>query len=631
MAVCKFWQQGNCRYGNNCRFEHPGRPGQQQQQQQQQQTGNRFAALSGGNTQAMGSRSSELPYNLNPDTISNDLSTDVPTWILSCYGPGRDAPEQVFGGYPREQSFEEMRLHYMQSPNPQQAISEADRLYQNAQQQIQHTLSNINQAIQFVVDAGNNHPNRIDICNQSRGVAGGAGPFTKPQAPSGFSNTTNAFSSTTQQSNPFGAPTGPAAGSAFGQPAALGQKPSAFGGAPAFGQPSQPTSAFGQPAALGSTSAFGRGPPATSAFGQTPTLGAKPNPFGTPAFGQPAQPPTTSAFGQPAQLGGSSAFGQPPPTTSAFGQPATLGQKPNPFGAPAPGATPFGSTPAQPGAAPAPANPFGAPAQKTSPFAQPPPTTQGQNPFGQPSTGTPPAANPFGQPATSSPFGQPTPAPISPFGQPQTQPQPQPQPANPFGAPATTTPSTNAFGQPATASPFGAPASTQPPAPAPTNPFGQPSTSSPFGAGAGGGFSQTRAPQTQPTTTTTTTTTTASPYAPTATRQHPDISSYSARDASGRLTIFKGKPVSYTVLKNSSDASGSKEVPVVRGFDGTAAKIWFPDGAPNYTAETEAADPRVYEDPAVREQWRGFVETGAFVGGVMPEVPPLREFCAWNF
>ncbi|KAK3689302.1 hypothetical protein B0T22DRAFT_169781 [Podospora appendiculata] len=610
MVVCKFWQQGNCRYGNNCRFEHPGRPGQQQQQQQQQ-TGNRFNALSGGNTHAIGSRPSELPYNLNPETISNDLSSDVPTWILSCYGPGREAPEQMFGGYPREQSFEEMRLHYMQSPNPQAAISEADSLYQNAQQQIQHTRGNINQAIQFIVDAGNNHPNRIDICNQSRGVAGGAGPFSKPQAQGGFSNTTNAFSSTAQQSNPFGAPAGPAAGSAFGQPAALGQKPSAFGGAPAFGQPSQPTSAFGQPAALGSTSAFGRGPQATSAFGQTPTLGAKPNPFGAPAFGLPAQPTTGSAFGQPAQLGGGSAFGQPAQPTNAFGQPAALGQKPNPFGAPPSGATPFGSTPAQP-AAPA-ANPFGAPAQTTSPFGQQAPTTQSQNPFGQPATTNPPAANPFGQPATTSPFGQPTLATTNPFGQPQLQAQqqqqqqPPTQPANPFGAPVTTAPST-AFGQPASASPFGAPASTQPPAPAPTNPFGQPATTSPFSGG--------------------TTTTTTGPYAPTATRQHPDISTYSARDANGRLTMFKGKPVSYQVLKGGS---GDKEVPVVRGFDGTAAKIWFPDGAPNYTAETEAADARVYEDPAVLGQWRGFLETGGFVGGVMPEVPPLREFCAWNF
>lgn len=50
---------------------------------------------------------------------------ELPTWILSCYGPGKDAPEQLFGGYPREQSFEEIRLHFMQGAmagNPAKAV-----------------------------------------------------------------------------------------------------------------------------------------------------------------------------------------------------------------------------------------------------------------------------------------------------------------------------------------------------------------------------------------------------------------------------------------------------------------------------------------------------------------------------
>ena len=68
----------------------------------------------------------DSPYNLTRDIIRRDLSDDPPSWILSCYGPGKDAPEQLFGGYPREQSFEEMRLHYLQgamSGNPQGAVS----------------------------------------------------------------------------------------------------------------------------------------------------------------------------------------------------------------------------------------------------------------------------------------------------------------------------------------------------------------------------------------------------------------------------------------------------------------------------------------------------------------------------
>jgi len=90
--------------------------------------------------------------------------------------------------------------------------------------------------------------------------------------------------------------------------------------------------------------------------------------------------------------------------------------------------------------------------------------------------------------------------------------------------------------------------------------------------------------------------------------------------------MFKGKPVSWQQLK-----PGQREVPVLRGFDGSAAKIWFPDGAPPFTPETEAADLAAYQDPAVKQQWDAFVQTGRFAGGVMPEVPPRREFCVWDF
>ena len=70
----------------------------------------------------------ELPYNLSKDGLEKDLTEpERPTWILSAYGPGRDAPDQLFGGYPIEQSFEEIRLHYMQGQlagNPQGAVRE---------------------------------------------------------------------------------------------------------------------------------------------------------------------------------------------------------------------------------------------------------------------------------------------------------------------------------------------------------------------------------------------------------------------------------------------------------------------------------------------------------------------------
>ncbi|KAL2130085.1 hypothetical protein VTI74DRAFT_6923 [Chaetomium olivicolor] len=563
MTVCRFYQQGYCRYGTNCKFEHPPKGGQQ--------FGNRFGALAGQGNQNMGGRAADSPPypGLTPETIQKDLSSEVPQWILSCYGPGRDAPEQLWGGYPREQSFEEIRLHFMMGAmagNPQGALNDIQALYQNAQQQIQHTLNNIPAAIQFIVDGANKHPNRIDICKGQTGVAAPGG---------GLSSTANAFQK--PATNAFGAPAAPATTvGAFGQPATLGQKPNPFGAsAPAFGQPAQ-QSAFGQPSGLGGGSAFGQPAQTGGAFGQPSTLGAKPNPFGAPA-----KPATAAAFGQ-----------------SSFGQPAALGQRPNPFGAPA--TTTSGG--------------FGG-------------TQPASNPFGQPTQQAPTNPSPFGQPATSqpanNPFGQPAAASANPFGQPQQQQQQQQQPAaNPFGTPPTKTTPGNPFGQPATSSPFGQPAANsafgqpataspfgQPAVTAPANAFGAPQTSTALGASSG-----TSAKIGQ------------GPYGPNATRQHPHISSYSSKDPEGKkLTMFKGRPVTYEEPKG-----GGKEVPVIRNFDGSKVRIWMPNGAPPYTDQTEA-EPGKYEDPGVVKQWKSFVETGRFEGGVMPEVPPKREWCAWDF
>ncbi|KAH6637136.1 hypothetical protein F5144DRAFT_592093 [Chaetomium tenue] len=567
MPVCRYYQQGYCRFGNACKYEHPPKGGQQQNYN----NNNRFGPLSGQSSQGMSGRPAV-------EAIERDLRNELPGWILSCYGPGRDAPEQLWGGYPREQSVEEIRLHFMMGAmagNPQGALNDIQMLHQNAQQQIQHTLSNVPMAIQYIVEAGKNHPNRIDIC---KGAEGGSTTGTA------FGGSTNAFQQPAPPANPFGTPAAPGTtGGAFGQPAALGQKPNPFGGpapAPAFGQPTQPAasgfgqpaaSAFGQPAALGGSTPFGGSTQPTSAFGQTATLGAKPNPFGAPA--------QTSA----------PAFGQ-----SGFGQPAALGAKPNPFGVPAGGGGAFSSASQS---APT-SSPFGQPAQQPQqaqstslPFGQAANNQPAANPFGQPAA-QPAAANPFGQPAT---VGQPATAPANPFGQPPQQQQPQQQqPAtNPFGAPAAPAAPANPFGKPAAASPFNTlAATTSAAAPAP-NPFSQPSTSAPAPRPPGANGT--------------------GPYGPDATRQHPDLSTYAAQNPDKTLRMFKGKPVLYEELK-----PGTRPVPVLRNFDGSMVRIWMPNGAPAYTTQTEA-EPEKYQDPVVMQQWRAFVETGKFAGGVMPE------------
>jgi len=46
--------------------------------------------------------------------LEEELLYERPTWIMSSFGPGVDAPIQLFGGYPLEQSMEEVRVqHYL--------------------------------------------------------------------------------------------------------------------------------------------------------------------------------------------------------------------------------------------------------------------------------------------------------------------------------------------------------------------------------------------------------------------------------------------------------------------------------------------------------------------------------------
>ncbi|KAK8046900.1 hypothetical protein PG996_014964 [Apiospora saccharicola] len=597
--LCKFFQQGTCRNGSNCRFDHPGATSNPFGGN----NNNRFGALSSGG--GGGSTNITNKYKITKDAIKTDLADERPTWIMSAYGPGKDAPDQLFGGYPREQSFEELRLHVTTSANPQQALQEVNTLYQQAEQQIGTTLSNIEQAMQFILESENRHPNRNDICAQNSQQGGITDTFAVgANQAGGFGSapptTQNPFSTGQSQSNPFGggATSTPAAtAGGFGQPSALGQKPNPFGST-AFGQPSQlgstgtsafgggsGGSAFGQPSQLGgaSTSAFGQpsqlGGTGGSAFGSPSPLGGT----GSSAFGQPSQlgSASGSAFGQPSQLGstGPSAFGQPSQLGatggSAFGAASALGAKPNPFGAPS-GTSGFAQAAQQPTSAfgqaailgPKP-NPFGAPA--ASPFGG---SGQTQN--------AAPAANPFGQPAqqSSGAFGQP--AATNPFGSTQT-------PAD--SAMDTTAPATSATTA-APANPFGQPVSNGFASQA-ANPFGQPQAQPAAGAAPRGRSSE-------------------------GTKQHPPYESYASR-VGVKLVRFKGEPVMY------KDAT----TPGLRLPDGSFRKIWFPNGPPPYYRGTEPDDPASYTDE-VKKAYADMHANGRFLGA-MPDVPPLREECVWDF
>ncbi|KAI9778168.1 MAG: hypothetical protein M1816_004252 [Peltula sp. TS41687] len=301
----------------------------------------------------------------------DDLGSSHPQWLLSAYGPGRDAPIQLFGGE-REQSFEEMRLyHYQESAQgrQQEAMRKQDNLMNQASQQMQTALRDPEGAMKYVVEGAHQKPNRLDICAHTPlnapGPLGKQGGFGQPSAPAAgganFGQPANA---------PFGQPTQPAQQlNAFGQP-------SRFQSANApFSQPAQQLNAFGQPSMLAGNrfGGGGFGAPvqnAAGAFGQPSQLA------GTP-FGQQAQAQNNMpAFGQPAF--GQPALGQPQNNMSSFGQPA-FGQPT--FAQPQNNTTGFG--------APA----FGQPSQ-TAPFSAFPPAAAGNVP--------PPAiANPMEQSSTS--------------------------------------------------------------------------------------------------------------------------------------------------------------------------------------------------------------------------------------
>ncbi|KAI2721064.1 hypothetical protein DTO006G1_2033 [Penicillium roqueforti] len=413
MVVCNFFQQGRCKFGDRCKFEHPGKP-------TAGPSGNRFGALSGGFGGQNQTQQVADPV-VKASEIKQDLTAGQgrPEWIFSAYAPHRDVARQLFGGAHRERSMEEMRLRHYElaaAGNLNEAVQEASSLWQECVQQMEISLNDLNGAVKYIVDGKNEHPNRLDIIEGKT--------QTVNQAPAPFG-----------QPSPFGqaAPTpsiGPAPG-AFGAPSSTFGQPSGVGQSVGFGRASAPAqpSGFGQNSALGS-----------SAFGQTSILGGQSafgkTPFGQPALAQPGVNP--SPFGKPSALGGAAPFGAPsaasPFTQVAQNQPAGggFGQS---AGQPAP--SPFGPTAGQSGP-----SPFGQPAANTSPFGQPS-APAGAAPFGQPSAPT--GTTPFGQPsapAAAAPFGVSS-AP-SPFTQvPQNQPaaggfgQSAVQPApSPFGQPA---------------------------------------------------------------------------------------------------------------------------------------------------------------------------------------------------
>ena len=452
----------------------------------------------------------------------------------------RNAPDALYGSCIRESATSCMfNLQHLWRCTNLVQVQEADKLFQASEQQMQTVISNVDGAIDFIISAENEHPNRIDTCRAST-----SGPLSTSNPLSQGGGSAIPFSSTQGQNNPFGAPshltstsifsapTTRAQSVPFGQPSTLGEKPNALGGgAPAFGAPSQ----------LGAVGAFGR----PSALGQ------KPNPFGASSNG--ALSSTSS--------GASAPFVSSAGAVNPFSQPQQQ-QAANPFGAPS------GSG-------------FSTSAQSAGqgPFSNA--SDRGPNPFT--------SANQFG--ANLAPFGTAAAGAANPFGQPNTK--PLATSVNPFGnAPAS---AANQFGKSptlSTANPFSSIQQTATTgSPMDTRQIGTPSQPLANGNAL---------------------------IDPNVPLQHPSLEAYSTKDLNGRLTMFKGMRVTY-----KGDEAGFNTK------DGNWQKIWFPQGAPAPYKDTEMGDSN-YDD-SIEAAYMRLQQSRSFPGGVMPMIPPRREWCTFDF
>ncbi|MCJ1231514.1 hypothetical protein MMC12_008191 [Toensbergia leucococca] len=297
------------------------------------------------------------------------------------------------------------------------------------------------------------------------------------------------------------------------------------------------------------------------------------------SFGQPSAPilPANPFSQQPSTFGQPSSFGRPATT---FGQPTPL------FGQPSTSAPTFG----QPSAPPAPgqASIFGRTQSVSSAYGTT--STSVANP--QTSAASALSKNPFGQPSISAPtntFSQPTaPLPTAAFGKPSLA------PLNAFGQPSIPS-TTTSFGQPSSA---------------PSNPFNQTAASSNSNP-----FSQTSAPSNpfgQPSGPSTATVSSN----PTDTQRSNNPRAQQGSE-SARITTWKGKPVTYV-----------DDEPCFKRDDGQWEKIWFPHGPPVFDKPDY---PDSMYDEKTKEDYMYMREHGAFKDGIIPLLPPKREWCRWDF
>lgn len=218
--VCRFYLQGNCRFGERCKNIHPvegqqrsqapfggrannanpsnrGRDNQSSSEFERQQNyesasnsgfgrnnyrsndnslfdrvdnqSQRGTSTRGGrggaSARGQGRGNSSRPFGVSSREIEEDLSLDNVQWPLSCYGPGKDAADQLFGGEPIETSPEELRLTYYLAAaqgNPQAGAEHEQHLCHLALERRAMVRDNIDAALDFLDDSRDKKPNRVD-------------------------------------------------------------------------------------------------------------------------------------------------------------------------------------------------------------------------------------------------------------------------------------------------------------------------------------------------------------------------------------------------------------------------------------------------------------------------------------
>jgi nucleoporin NUP42 len=321
MVVCKFFQQGNCKFGARCNFEHPRHL--HGGSSQTSHFGGSFGAKS--NVEANDSQVN----NITSDTLKTDFTTERPQWPFSSYCPVKYGHANLLKD--QDLSFEEVRAgayEALQKQSMPQYEQDLNTRANSLNGSIQAILNNLGEAVRV-----SQRTNTAGNVGHNSQTSSQSTLFGTPQSQSSL----NAGSSAFGNSSVFGGSSSQAKSSVFGGAApaqSSGASPftsSAFNtsspfaatatslpslstnasSSSAFGVSSTPTSAFGAPSKLSSVFSA----PSTSPFGSTSTT--------SPAFGttNPVQSAfgtstTTSPFG--GQTVPASAFGNAQTTAPAF-------------------------------------------------------------------------------------------------------------------------------------------------------------------------------------------------------------------------------------------------------------------------------------------------------------------------